>query len=114
MAEYLLTAIITSYTIYLLYIHDFLDIFHAKTRVLKTLPKYHADYCAASKLLTQIFSQLTASNSNCSKSEFIRCLDEWVKMFSIAQHGKTSHDMIEAIGNLLQEKPVTEQSGTIF
>jgi len=79
------------------------DIYHIKERIVRTLPKSHADYYIAVKKLTSIFSTLKIQDDKMTKEDFCNLLNKWEKEFSTCQIGKTSLENVSILGKILSE-----------
>lgn len=88
------------------------DIYHMKDRIVRTLPKSHADYHIATKQLTSIFSTLKIKDDKLTKKDFCKILDKWESDFSSCQIGKTSLENVALLGKILSDrKSDNEQNG---
>lgn len=84
-----------------------LDIHHAKDRILRHLPKSHADYSLAAKSLTEIFGCLKHPQPDClfkSEIDFKSALLGWKDKFSISQCHNTALETVLNLANVLDGK----------
>jgi hypothetical protein len=81
------------------------DIYHAKMRVLKEMPKNHVDYRAAKSDLTTIFSNLQVKGHYYTTDDFREALNEWVEKYSVVYSfaDMTTTEKLKALGSKPQK-----------